>query len=70
MRQDSGIDGDAQRSSLLTRLLLLKVLDGLEETSRLARDHCASPIPESMRWRNWAADAKGMTGDVLLRDEL
>ena len=70
MRQDSGIDGDAQRSSLLTRLLLLKVLDGLEEASQLARDHCASPIPESMRWRNWAADAKVMTGDMLLREEL
>src|SRR3546814_13138743 len=24
-----------------------------------------SPIPESCRWRTWAADPEGMTGDAL-----
>ena len=66
MRQDSGVDGDAQRISQLTWLLFLKVFDALEEELELTRDHYQSPIPEAMRWRNWAADAEGMTGDSLL----
>ncbi|MGM9425984.1 N-6 DNA methylase [Hydrogenophaga sp. MI9] len=65
MRQDSGVDGDAQRISQLTWLLFLKVFDALEEELELTRDTYKSPIPESMRWRNWAADPEGMTGDDL-----
>lgn len=66
MRQDSGVDGDAQRISQLTWLLFLKVFDALEEELELTRDSYTSPIPEPLRWRNWAADAEGMTGDSLL----
>ncbi len=66
MRQDSGVDGDAQRISQLTWLLFLKVFDALEEEMELTRDHYTSPIPERLRWRNWAADAEGITGDTLL----
>lgn len=66
MRQDSGVDGDAQRISQLTWLLFLKVFDALEEELELTRDDYKSPMPESMRWRNWAADTEGMTGDDLL----
>ena len=66
MRQDSGVDGDAQRISQLTWLLFLKVFDALEEEMELTRDHYKSPIPEAMRWRNWATDAEGITGDALL----
>ena len=66
MRQDSGVDGDAQRISQLTWLLFLKVFDALEEELELTRDHYTSPMPEAMRWRNWAADAEGITGDDLL----
>lgn len=66
MRQDSGVDGDAQRISQLTWLLFLKVFDALEEELELTRDSYTSPIPEALRWRNWAADAEGMTGDTLL----
>ncbi len=66
MRQDSGVDGDAQRISQLTWLLFLKVFDALEEELELTRDHYQSPIPEAMRWRNWAADPEGITGDALL----
>ena len=54
MRQDSGVDGDAQRISQLTWLLFLKVFDALEEELELTRDDYKSPIPEAMRWRNWA----------------
>jgi type I restriction enzyme M protein len=66
MRQDSGVDGDAQRISQLTWLLFLKVFDALEEELELTRDGYRSPIPEPMRWRAWAADAEGITGDELL----
>jgi type I restriction enzyme M protein len=66
MRQDSGVDGDAQRISQLTWLLFLKVFDALEEELELTRDHYTSPMPEAMRWRNWAANAEGITGDDLL----
>ncbi len=66
MRQDSGVDGDAQRISQLTWLLFLKVFDALEEELELTRDAYHSPIPEPLRWRNWAADAEGMTGEGLL----
>jgi len=65
MRQDSGVDGDAQRISQLTWLLFLKVFDSLEEELEHTRDAYKSPIPESMRWRNWAANPEGMTGDIL-----
>jgi len=66
MRQDSGVDGDAQRISQLTWLLFLKVFDALEEELELTRDSYTSPIPEPLRWRNWAADSEGMTGEGLL----
>ena len=66
MRQDSGVDGDAQRISQLTWLLFLKVFDALEEELELTRDNYQSPIPEPLRWRNWATDAEGITGDALL----
>ena len=66
MRQDSGVDGDAQRISQLTWLLFLKVFDALEEEMELTRDSYQSPIPEPLRWRNWATDAEGITGDTLL----
>ena len=52
MRQDSGVDGDAQRISQLTWLLFLKVFDALEEELELTRDHYTSPIPQTMRWRS------------------
>jgi len=66
MRQDSGVDGDAQRISQLTWLLFLKMFDAQEEELEVTRDHYKSPIPEELRWRNWAADAEGLTGDKLL----
>jgi type I restriction enzyme M protein len=71
MRQDSGVDGDAQRISQLTWLLFLKVFDAQEEELELTREHgmsdgYKSPIPEHLRWRHWAADAEGLTGEGLL----
>lgn len=66
MRQDSGVDGDAQRISQLTWLLFLKVFDAQEEELELTRDGFKSPLPEHLRWRRWALDPEGMTGEGLL----
>ena len=66
MRQDAGINGDAQRIEQMVWLLFLKVFDALEEELELTRDDYKSPIPAHLRWRTWAADAEGITGDELL----
>ncbi|AEY01191.1 Type I restriction enzyme EcoEI M protein (M.EcoEI) [Oceanimonas sp. GK1] len=73
MRQDAGVDGDAQRLGQLSWLLFLKVFDAQEEALEFELDDYQSPIPEKFLWRNWAADPEGMTGDELLEfvnDEL
>lgn len=66
MRQDAGINGDAQRIEQMVWLLFLKVFDAQEEELEFTRDDYKSPIPEDLRWRNWAADPEGITGDTLL----
>lgn len=65
MRQDAGVDGDAQRISQLTWLLFLKIFDDQESELELMRDSYKSPIPQDLRWRNWAANAEGETGERL-----
>ena len=66
MRKDVGVDGDAQRIGQLVWMLFLKVFDDRETEWELFDDDYRSPLPESYRWRNWAADAEGMTGDELM----
>ncbi len=66
MRQDAGINGDAQRIEQMVWLLFLKVFDALEEELDLTRGNYKSPIPEHLRWRHWAADPEGITGEALL----
>lgn len=65
MRKDVGVDGDAQRLSQLVWMLFLKIFDDRETEWELLQDHYQSPLPEQYRWRNWAANAEGMTGDAL-----
>jgi type I restriction enzyme M protein len=66
MRQDAGVDGDAQRISQLVWLLFLKIFDDKEQDDEVQDEHYRSPIPERLRWRSWAADDEGMTGKELL----
>jgi type I restriction enzyme M protein len=66
MRKDAGVDGDAQRISQLVWMLFLKVFDDAEAERELIEDRYKSPIPERLRWRAWAADSEGITGDALL----
>ncbi|WP_435106688.1 N-6 DNA methylase [Arhodomonas sp. AD133] len=66
MRTDVGVDGDAQRIGQLVWMLFLKIYDDREQEWEVLEDDYVSPIPEELRWRNWAADEEGMTGDQSL----
>src|SRR3954466_14806460 len=73
MRQDVGVDGDAQRISQLTWMFFLKIIDDQDQELELTRDGYRSPIPKQYRWRSGAADPEGVTGEPLLtfiNDEL
>src|SRR5947209_2995246 len=66
MRQDVGVDGDAQRISQLCWMFFLKIIDDQDQELELTRDGYRSPIPEKLQWRTWAANPEGDTGDKLL----
>ena len=66
MRKDAGVDGDAQRLSQLVWMLFLKIFDDQERERELINPKYKSPLPGELRWRNWATDPEGMTGDGLL----
>jgi type I restriction enzyme M protein len=66
MRQDVGVDGDAQRISQMGWMIFLKLFDASDRELELIRDDYESPIPDDLRWQNWAADEEGVTGDDLL----
>ena len=65
MRKDVGVDGDAQRISQIVWMIFLKIFDDRELEVELKKDKYKSPIPERLRWRNWAKDPEGMTGEEL-----
>src|SRR6187551_1892407 len=66
MRQDSGVDGDAQRISQLCWMFFLKIIDDQDQSLEMLRDGYRSPIPKKCQWRTWAANPEGITGDELL----
>lgn len=66
MRQDVGVDGDAQRISQLCWMFFLKIIDDQDQQLELMQDGYKSPIPEKLQWRSWAADPEGRTGEELL----
>jgi len=68
MRNDAGINGDAQRIEQIAWMLFLKVYDAKEQDWEIDEDDYVSILPENCRWCNWAHDetGKGMTGDALL----
>lgn len=65
MRKDVGVDGDAQRIGQMVWMFFLKILDDREEELELTDDNFKSALPEHLRWRNWAADREGLTGEGL-----
>src|SRR3989304_4906586 len=73
MRQDTGVDGDAQRISQLCWMFFLKIIDDQDQELELLDPTYKSPIPAKFQWRAWAANPEGITGDPLLafiNDEL
>lgn len=69
MRNDAGINGDAQRIEQIAWMLFLKVYDAKEQDWEMDEDNYVSIIPEEYRWCNWGHDDKkgnALTGDNLL----
>ena len=69
MRNDAGVNGDAQRIEQIVWTLFLKIYDAKEEEWELINDDYVSIIPEQFKWRSWAVDNKdgqALTGDSLL----
>lgn len=79
MRKDVGVDGDAQRIGQLVWLMFLKIWDDREKELELIEDDFVSPLVKvrwqengdtrvaaDLRWRSWASDPEGITGDKLL----
>src|SRR2546428_6510756 len=70
MRKDKGLNGDVDRLPLLTWIMFLKFLDDLElqrqKEAALAGKKFRVAIEPPYRWRDWAANVQGITGDELL----
>ncbi len=69
MRNDPGINGDAQRIEQIAWMLFLKVYDSKEQDWMVTDRGYESIIPENCRWQHWAADdhsGSALTGDELL----
>jgi type I restriction enzyme M protein len=66
MRQDAGVDGDAQRISQLCWMFFLKILDDQDAQLELMDPTYKSPLPTELRWGAWGANPEGMTGEDLL----
>lgn len=69
MRNDSGVNGDAQRIEQITWMLFLKVYSEKEKEWKFEDSNWTSIIPEECQWENWAHDdfsGKAMTGEKLL----
>lgn len=69
MRNDAGINGDAQRIEQIAWMIFLKVYDAKEQDWEWDDEDYVSIIPEECRWQNWAVDdhtGTAMTGDKLL----
>lgn len=66
MRQDVGVDGDAQRLSQLCWMFFLKIFDDQDQQLEVMQENYQSPIPSALQWRAWAANPEGVTGEALV----
>lgn len=71
MRKDKGLNGDLDRLPLFTWILFLKFLDDMEIAAqgeaKLAGRKYRPVIEPPYRWRDWAAQPDGITGQELLK---
>ena len=70
MRKDKGLNGDLDRLPMLTWIMFLKFLDDMEkideDRAALSAERFRSTLEAPYRWRDWAADEAGITGDELI----
>jgi type I restriction enzyme M protein len=70
MRKDKGLSGELDRLPMLTWIMFLKFLDDSEkvreEEAILSGERFRPTIEPPYRWRDWAADETGMTGEELI----
>ena len=72
MRKDKGLSGDLDRLPMLTWIMFLKFLDDHERVAeaqtKIAGRQYKSAIAKPYRWRDWAAQSDGITGEILHLD--
>lgn len=70
MRKDKGLNGDLDRLPMLTWIMFLKFLDDrekLEEArAKIGGKKYKTAVEAPYRWRDWAANTQGITGDELI----
>lgn len=70
MRKDKGLNGDLDRLPLLTWIMFLKFLDDREKLEEaragIAGKKYVTAIEAPYRWRDWATNKDGITGDILI----
>ncbi len=71
MRKDKGLNGDLDRLPMLTWVMFLKFLDDQEkieeERAKLKKQKFRPVIETPYRWRDWAAQEDGLSGDALIK---
>ncbi|MDT4969391.1 MAG: type restriction enzyme protein [Acidobacteriota bacterium] len=70
MRKDKGLNGDLDRLPMLTWIMFLKFLDDMEhmreQEATMGGKRFRAAIEVPYRWRDWAAQSDGITGDELI----
>ena len=66
MHKDAGLNGELDRISQLAWLLFLKAFDSLEQDRETTDPAFRPAIDAPYRWRDWAADPDGRTGESLV----
>ena len=66
MRKDAGLNGDLDRIPQLAWLLFLKAFDSLEQDRETSDTEYRPLVDPPYRWRDWAADLHGRTGESLI----
>ncbi|MEN6521152.1 MAG: class I SAM-dependent DNA methyltransferase [Armatimonadota bacterium] len=70
MRKDKGLNGDIDRLPILTWIMFLKFLDDMErvreEEADLSGERFRPAIEPPYRWRDWAEQDDGITGEELI----
>ncbi|MGO9791844.1 MAG: type I restriction-modification system subunit M N-terminal domain-containing protein, partial [Solirubrobacteraceae bacterium] len=66
MRKDAGLNGDLDRIPQLAWILFLRAFDALEQDREVTEADYRPAIEQPYRWRDWAADPNGRTGEALV----